>query len=92
MREEGREMQITTANTPTQNFHQILYDSELNCKERLTMLMFLDTPNGQMDIKYDQLAEKMGVNRSTAITTIRALEDKGYIKCYRKGEKLKRRG
>ena len=26
----------------------------------------------------------MGVNRSTAITTVKALEEKGYVKCYRK--------
>ena len=65
------------------NLHAILYDQELNCKERLAMLMFLDA-DGIVNIGYDKLAELMGVNRSTAITTVKALEEKGYVKCYRK--------
>ena len=65
------------------NLHAILYDQELNCKERLAMLMFLDA-DGIVNIGYDNLAELMGVNRSTAITTVKALEEKGYVKCYRK--------
>lgn len=65
------------------NLHAILYDRELNCKERLAMLMFLDA-DGIVNIGYDKLAELMGVNRSTAITTVKALEEKGYVKCYRK--------
>ena len=47
------------------------------------MLMFLDV-NGTVNIGYEKLAEQMGVNRSTAITTVKALEEKGYVKCYRK--------
>lgn len=65
------------------NLHEILYDPELNCKERLAMLMFLDV-NGTVNIGYEKLAEQMGVNRSTAIITVKALEEKGYVKCYRK--------
>ena len=45
------------------NLHAILYDQELNCKERLAMLMFLDA-DGIVNIGYDKLAELMGVNRN----------------------------
>ena len=37
------------------NLHAILYDQELNCKERLAMLMFLDA-DGIVNIGYDKLA------------------------------------
>ncbi len=58
---------------------KILYNDSLNCKEKVALIILLDTESGS--ISYDHLAKKMDVTKPTAITTIKSLKDKGFLKC-----------
>ena len=58
---------------------KILYNDSLNCKEKIALIILLDTEAGS--ISYDHLAQKMDVTNPTAIATIKSLKDKGFLKC-----------
>ena len=58
---------------------KILYNDSLNCKEKIALIILLDTEAGS--ISYDHLAKKMDVTKPTAIATIKSLKDKGFLKC-----------
>lgn len=58
---------------------KILYNDSLNCKEKIALIILLDTEAGS--ISYDHLAPKMDVTKPTAIATIKSLKDKGFLKC-----------
>lgn len=58
---------------------KILYNDSLNCKEKIALIILLDTEAGS--ISYDHLAQKMDVTKPTAIATIKSLKDKGFLKC-----------
>lgn len=58
---------------------KILYNDSLNCKEKIALIILLDTEAGS--ISYDHLAKKMDVTKPTAIATIKSLKDKGFFKC-----------
>lgn len=58
---------------------KILYNDSLNCREKIALIILLDTDNG--NISYEHLAQKMGVTKPTAITTIKSLKEKGLLKC-----------
>ena len=71
-------MYITVANNFILVERKILYNDSLNCREKIALIILLDTDNG--NISYEHLAQKMGVTKPTAITTIKSLKEKGLLK------------
>lgn len=66
---------------------KILYNDSLNCKEKIALIILLDTETGS--ISYDHLAKKMDVTKPTAIAAIKSLKDKGLLKCTLKQNRKK---
>lgn len=62
-------------------YEKIMDDPALDCKEKLTLIVLLNNNS----ISYSCLAKKVGVNRGTAIRTVKSLEDKGRVRCYTSG-------
>ena len=63
-------MYTTVANDFILVERKILYNDSLNCREKIALIILLDTDNGNM-----------GVTKPTAITTIKSLKEKGLLKC-----------
>lgn len=59
-------MYTTVANDFILVERKILYNDSLNCREKIALIILLDTDNG--NISYEHLAQKMGVTKPTAIT------------------------
>ena len=61
---------------------KILYNDSLNCKEKIALIILLDTEAGS--ISYDHLAQKMDVTKPTAIATIKIIVgyNKAVIICF----------
>ena len=63
-------MYTTVANDFILVERKILYNDSLNCREKIALIILLDTDNG--NISYEHLAQKMGVTK---------LKEKGLLKC-----------
>lgn len=69
-------MYTTVANDFILVERKILYNDSLNCREKIALIILLDTDNG--NISYEHLAQKMGVTKPTAITTIKFSKKKDF--------------